>query len=177
MALSDTVLRVFGKEDPVLNPLFKGVFPADKLPSVSKQETRAMIVNTDPTGQPGKHWLAIFTQWGCCEVFDSFALPLKTYSNPSLQAWFKQWPTRMESNKPLQSLDTFTCGHYGTLFLKARARERSFEDFLMPWSAHNFVLNDIKGGEAIDKLIKKELFLQDLKGSQTCVTKGRFVNE
>ena len=177
VALSDSVLRIFGQEDPILKPLFKGVYPADKLPKVSKQETYAMIVNTDPAGKPGQHWLAIFTQWGCCQVFDSFALPLKTYNNPTLQAWFNKWPTRMTSNKPLQSLDTFTCGHYAILFLKARARNQSFEDFLQPWSNDNFVLNDLKAGEAIDRLIKKELFMQDLKGTQSCVTKARFVNQ
>ena len=48
---------------------------------------------------------------------------------------------------------------------------------LAPWSAHNFVLNDMKVGEQIDQLIKKELFFQDLKGTQTCVSRACFVNE
>ena len=175
VALSDTVLKVFGKEDPRLKPMFVGVFPADKVPSLSKQGPHALIVNTDPAGKPGEHWLALFIQWGCCEVFDSFALPLKNY--PTLQPLWKRWSTLITSNKPLQSLDTYTCGHYSTLFLKARARDESFEDFLAPWSTHNFVLNDMKVGEKIDQLIKKELFMQDLKGAQSCVTRACFVNE
>ena len=175
VALSDTVLKVFGKEDPLLHPYFVGVFPANKVPSLSKQGPHALIVNTDPAGKPGEHWLACFIQWGCCEVFDSFALPLQHY--PTLQPLWKRWSKLITSNKPLQSLDTYTCSHYSTLFLKARARDESFEDFLAPWSAHNYVLNDRKAGEQIDQLIKKELFMHDLKGAQTCVTRACFVNE
>ena len=174
VALSDTVLTLFGKEDPMLNPIFEGVFPADKVPPLSKQRSHAMIVNTDPAGKPGEHWIALFIEWGRCEIFDSFALPLEHY--PTLKPLWKRWSTLITSNKPLQSLDTYTCGHYSTLFLKARVRGESFHTFLAPWSAHNFVLNDSKAGERIDKLIRKELFMQDVKGTQSCVTRG-FLNQ
>ena len=33
------------------------------------------IVNTDPEGEPSRHWLAIFTDNGVCEVFDISGLP------------------------------------------------------------------------------------------------------
>ena len=173
VALSDTVLKVLGKEDPLLSPYFVGVFAADQVPPLSKQGPHALIVNTDPAGKPGQHWLACFIGGGCCEVFDSFALPLQQY--PTLQPLWTRWKTLVTSNKPLQALDTFTCGHYATVFLKARVRHESFEDFLAPWSAHNFVLNDHKVGQQLDKLIKKELFLLD--GTQSCNTRASFVNE
>ena len=163
VAFSDTVLKVLGKEDPLLNPYFVGVLAADRVPPLSKQGPHALIVNTDPAGKPGEHWLACIIRWGCCEVFDSFALPLRHY--PTLQPLWQRWSKLVTSNKPLQALDTFTCGHYATLFLKARARNESFEDFLAPWSAHNFVLNDQKAGEKIDQLIKKNCFYRILKGS------------
>lgn len=36
VALSDTVLNVLAREDRLLRISFRGVFPADKLPSVAK---------------------------------------------------------------------------------------------------------------------------------------------
>ena len=173
VALSDTVLTLFGKDDPILSPLFRGVFPADKVPLLSKQGTYALIVNTDPAGKPGEHWIGLFIEWGRCEMFDSFALPLEHY--PTLKPLWKRWSPLITSNKPLQSLDTYTCGHYSTLFLKARARGDSFHSFLAPWSAHNFVLNDSQAGQKIDQLSKKELWIQ--KGKQTCITRGCFINQ
>ena len=173
VALSDTVLTLFGKDDPILSPLFRGVFPADKVPPLSEHGTHALIVNTDPAGKPGEHWIGLFIEWGRCEMFDSFALPLEHY--PTLKPLWKRWSPLITSNKPLQSLDTYTCGHYSTLFLKARARGDTFHSFLAPWSAHNYVLNDSQAGQKIDQLIKKELWM--VKGTQTCITRGCFINQ
>ena len=94
VALSDTVLNLLAREDPELKKkkTFRGVFPADKLPTVPywRVFSDAYIVNTDPTGEPGEHWLAIWTRNRVCEVFDSYSLPSSTYKSPQLQAWFKQ---------------------------------------------------------------------------------------
>ncbi|CAH3117583.1 unnamed protein product, partial [Porites lobata] len=124
IALSDTVLNHLARQDPDLNKVFRGVFPADKLPTVPK--TRVLsdnyIVNTDPEDQPAEHWLAILTRNRVCEVFDSYGLPLSTYKNPQLQAWFKQWKEVITSDHTLQAMDSQTCGHYALLFLEAKAR-------------------------------------------------------
>ena len=69
--LSDTVLNYLAEDDRKLKPYFRGVFPADKLPPVSKKRVNAYIVNTDPASQPDEHWLAIWTYHTSCEVFDS----------------------------------------------------------------------------------------------------------
>ena len=172
VALSDTVLNFLARDDRELKPYFRGVFPADQLPLVSKQRVHALIVNTDPADEPGEHWLAIWTQHGICEVFDSYALPLSTYKNSGLQTWFKQWKELITSDQPLQAMDSFTCGHYALLFLKAKAQSSSFQDFLAQWNSHNLVLNDLRAGKKIDCLIKKELF--GLSCQQTNVNRNIF---
>ena len=106
-------------------------------------------MNTDPAGEPGEHWLAIWTQHNVCEVFDSYGLPLSSYKNPALQAWFKQWKEVITSDQPLQAMDNYTCGRYALLFLKAKARSSSFQAFLAQWHFHNLVLNDVRAGEKI----------------------------
>ena len=46
--------------------------------------------------------------------------------NPTLQAWFKQWKEVITSNQTLQAMDSYTCGHYALLFLKAKAKAKVF---------------------------------------------------
>ena len=62
--LSDTVLSYLAQDDRELKPYFCGVFPADKLPPVSKKRVNAYIVNTDPAGESGEHWLGIWKELG-----------------------------------------------------------------------------------------------------------------
>ena len=61
--LSDTVLNYLAREDPEFKKVYCGVFPANKLPPVTiwRVFSDACIVNTDPAGEPGEHWLAIWT--------------------------------------------------------------------------------------------------------------------
>ena len=85
VVLSDTVLRTLALEDPQLRRVFHGVYPADQLPRSPPTSVRtAYIVNTDPAGEPGQHWLGLWTEQNKCEVFDSYGLPLHVYSNPDL---------------------------------------------------------------------------------------------
>ena len=87
LPFSDTVLSYLAQDDCELKPYFRGVFPADKLPSVSKKRVNAYIVNTDPAGEPGEHWLGICTYHNTCEVFMGYrclvtkTLPYKVGSN------------------------------------------------------------------------------------------------
>ena len=83
--LSDTVLSYLASDDDELRPYFRGVFVADQLPPVSNTRVNAYIVNTDPAGQPGQHWLAIWTHDRTCEVFDSYGLPYPSLPIPTLR--------------------------------------------------------------------------------------------
>ena len=73
--LSDVALRHLALDDPILKRVFHGVHPSDGLPSRPTHTTRAAyIVNTDPRGEPGKHWLGLWTEEGACEVMDRYGL-------------------------------------------------------------------------------------------------------
>ena len=174
--LRDTVLNYLARDDPELKKVFCGVFPANKLPPVTKWRvfSDAYIVNTDSAGEPGEHWLAIWTWNRVCEVFDSYDLLLSGYKNPTLQAWFKQWKEVITSDQTLQAMDSYTCGHYALLFLKAKARNVSFQDFLAQWHSHNLMLNDRRVGEKIQHLIKTELTRSDLSCQQSNVSHSTF---
>ena len=100
-------------------------------------------------------------------MFDSYGFPLSSYKNPTLQAWFKQWKEVITSDQTLQAMDSYTCGHYALLFLKAKARNVSFKDFLAQWHSHSLVFNDRRVGEKIQRLIKTELKRSNLSCQQS----------
>ena len=150
------------------------MFPANKLPNVPKWRVfrDAYIVNTDPAGKPGEHWLAIWTRNRVCEVFDSYGLPLSTYKNPQLQAWFKQWNEVITSDMTILAMDSQTCGNYALIFLKAKARGSSFQEFLAQWNSHNLVLNDQRVAQSLKRIIKEELYQTELSCKQADVSCG-----
>ena len=160
--LTTRLLNYLARDDPILKRYFYGTLPADKLPVHPHQRhSTGYIVNTDPSGEPGEHWLAIWTKNNVCEVLDSYGLPLSTYSNPDLQRWFKQWNTVLQNQDTLQALESQTCGHYALMYLKSRARGQSMQDFLARWHSDNLVQNDYRVSQEIRHLIQEELDEED----------------
>ena len=160
--LNTRVLNYLARDDPVLKRYFYGTLPADKLPRhPNKRVSTGYIVNTDAVGEPGEHWLAIWTKNNVCEVMDSYGLPLATYTNPDLQRWFKQWKNVVQNQDTLQALDSQTCGHYALMYLKNRARGASMQEFLSQWRSDNLVLNDHRVSQEIRHLITQELDEED----------------
>ena len=46
-------------KDSYAKRYFIGVYPRNRLPAI-KSYPASLIVNTDPSGKPGEHWLAIY---------------------------------------------------------------------------------------------------------------------
>ena len=91
VALTDADLRQLVRGDPKLKRVFVGVFPENRLPKKpTKTCCAAYIVNTDPEGEHGKHWIAIWTNRTRCEVMDSYGLPLKVYGLLHVSAWIAE---------------------------------------------------------------------------------------
>ena len=84
VALDNIQLDTLAKQDPYLKWVYDGTHPCDLLPRFpNKHRPTAYIVNTDPAGQPGQHWIALWTRDGICEVMDSYGLPWNGMEPPS----------------------------------------------------------------------------------------------
>ena len=103
-----------------------------------KTTPQGYIVNTDPHDRPGQHWLAVWTDGNVCEVLDSYALPIGNVraSHPvtrldreTLEVCGDQWQVPASHLKQ-------ECGDYALLYLKAKARGRTLQDFLNEFSDH-----------------------------------------
>ena len=120
---------------------FLGTFPRDKLPAIKKTPA-TLIINTDPSTEPGEHWVAVRFDKSA-EYFDSYGLP----------PYYKEIAEFLERNSPdgkvvinhvtLQTPGlSVTCGHYCCLFVIFRSRGLEFEDMLAFFTRNTF-LNDI----------------------------------
>ena len=103
-----------------------GVFAHDQVPKLDRSQRRpfALVVNTDPSDKPGKHWLAFFAPAeptaAPLEMFDSYGF------SPSMHSLAHVAPRIYSSSVTYQSLDSSVCGHYCLFFLFNRAHGVSY---------------------------------------------------
>ena len=177
--LSDRQLTALAKRDLVLRRVFWGVYPEDQLPplrqTAGRQTHRAMIVNTDPKGEPGRHWLGLWTSGDTCEILDSYGLPMDTYGVPHVLEWiWRYFPVIHRNERSLQSLNSRACGHYALLFLQARCRGKSMHEFMDDFSLHDLVANDHQAGHRILLQLPPSLqtdIVDGVENSQACCSR------
>jgi hypothetical protein len=104
-----------------------GVFPADQVPAIDKTMHCCFILNTEPRGQPGEHWLAFFYNHynDTLEYFDSYGMTLDTYDvvyEFLRSRGLASQCTPANSAGCLQSDESLVCGHYCIAFLYWRAK-------------------------------------------------------
>ena len=157
--LTTSQLNQLACHHPTLSPFFYGTVPCDGLPSnPTRRQKRGYIVNTDPAGEPGQHWLGVWTDGNACEVFDSFALDLETYGSAGpLEKWLRRHYRYVTRNgQSVQSLHNQSCGGHALMFLVAKSQGHGMMDFLKTWSQHDYVANDHRVGQWVKDLIFKE---------------------
>ena len=156
VTLNNVQLDELAESDALLRPFFGGTLPCDELPTPPpRRDPRAYIVNTDPADQPGRHWLALWTEHQTCEVLDSYALPLTVYETTRpLQDWLdRHWQTVVTTEQSLQSPYSQSCGAYALLSLMGKARGQSMTDFLKWFSKHDIVENNHRIGQLLKRFI------------------------
>ena len=159
VALSNEQLDYLASKHPALHRVYGGAVPSDGLPRRLRTDfPQAFIVNTDPTGQPGMHWMAIWIEENRCEVFDSFALPLQTYPGvePFIR-WLERHCKNIETNdRSVQSVTSDTCGVYALFYLMLKSEGGSMSQFLSMFKLHDYIANDRVVGEMLKQLIQKD---------------------
>ena len=113
-----------------------GVFARDQVPKLDRSQRRpfALVVNTDPSNKPGKHWLAFFAPAdpsnAPAEMFDSYGL------SPIIHALAHLAPRISWSSVSFQSIESSVCGHYCLYFLFNRAHGVSYQSVERMLTSH-----------------------------------------
>ena len=176
VALNNVQLDRLADSQPTLRLYFYKTVPCNRLPDApDKQGPVGYIVNTDPAGEPGRHWIALWTKNGECEILDSYALPLETYQTTGLLiAWLhRHWDLVTQNRQSLQSLYNRSCGDYALFFLIDRSQGKSMNEILNRFDKHDYVHNDHKVGQMLKTLIERErVWRQDFPCEQnTCASR------
>ena len=102
------------KQDPRVGPVFRGVFPRDKLPPF---RDGVYVINTDSSKGKGQHWVSVYITPVATEYFDSYGGdPIK-----EIKRWGKR-KTWVTNPVPLQSPLSAVCGQYCIYYLLHRVR-------------------------------------------------------
>jgi hypothetical protein len=114
------------EQDPVTSKKFCGVFPSDKLPQTIDRYPCGFVANTDPSSEPGTHWVAFYfpsEQKG--EFFDSYGRAPEYYRD-SFGDFLDKHSCAWDFNRrKLQSAWSDVCGQYCIFYLSHRARGQS----------------------------------------------------
>lgn len=106
----------FVKQDGTCRGIFQGVFSVDNLP----KKPRLLVCNTDPSSQPGTHWIAIFVDSNRRgEYFDSFGRkPSEIFEEYMNDNCFEY----IYNTKQLQSITSSFCGYYCCFYCMFRCK-------------------------------------------------------
>ncbi len=113
---------------------FLGVLPCDYLPKTPLKDLPAMVIfNTDPSTEPGQHWLAVYVNKdGVSSFFDSFGRGPKNPSFPKIvQDFLKNNSIRVQySNKQIQDFTSDVCGQHCVFFLYHMSKGYVYENIV-----------------------------------------------
>ena len=128
--LNTVQLRHAMTENGMTKRHFNGVFPVDYLKFIKNPPTM-VVVNTDPSSQPGKHWLLFFrTDSGVMEMFDSLGKDLKTYSH-QIQDFAQRFDDTVKFvSRRIQPKNSALCGHYCLYYAYMRCAGSSMNDII-----------------------------------------------
>ena len=120
---------------------FIGCFPLDGLPSLPRQKTASLIVNTDISMGSGDHWLALVLLEDECFYFDSFGLPIL---EEALIKYLEPYYSKVTySDVCIQHVESNKCGEFCILFVKYVHSKSSYEKFLYRFDHLNIKKNDV----------------------------------
>ena len=143
VALNNLQLDYLAGTHPILAQVFYGTVPCDRLPRTLPQEgPTAYIVNTDPHDEPGRHWIAIWTEGNVSEIMDSYGLSLEVYgtADPIVEWLNRHFKYQMHNGQSLQSLFSQSCGDYALMYLidRAEGRHHHHHHIYLPYCKINF---------------------------------------
>ena len=171
VALNNLQLDYLAGTHPKLAQVFYGTVPCDRLPRTIPQEgPTAYIVNTDPHDEPGRHWIAIWTEGNVSEIMDSYGLSLEVYgtTDPIVEWLNRHFKYQLHNRQSLQSLFSQSCGDYALMYLIDRAEGRSMQQFLNRFKKKDYVNNDRKVGQMMKRLIVDDVMWHKICKKPCC---------
>lgn len=137
------------------NTYFLGVLPCDYLPKTPLRTLPSMVlINTDPSGLPGQHWLAIYINDDSVACFfDSFGnKPDYQGFHPVIKDFLNINSTKvLHSTVQVQDFSSDTCGQHCVFFLYHMSKGFDY-DYVMKLYTYDLIKNDKMVSTFVKKL-------------------------
>ena len=111
---------------------FLGVFAVNTLPKQVHHLPLLLIVNTDASNLPGRHWkVAYISEEKQGEIFDSLVTPV----NILLEQWMNKFSNKwIMSSKTIQHPLSPSCGAYALHFVLSRLHCKDLQSYVNQFS-------------------------------------------
>ena len=120
---------------------FLGVFAADQLCSIDKNQVGTLIVNTDPFHLEGQHWISLCLGDKDIYLYDSLCLDV--YKSKYFSNFFIHMNKNLHFNTiQTQSEGSIMCGYHSLVFcfvMKVGGSEQLFRSFLETFKPYNVI--------------------------------------
>ena len=157
--------------DPETKRHFRWVGPKDKLEKTARRPA-LYVANTDPSGKPGRHWVAMFLEAdGTGTFFDSFGRAPSAVDSTFEKFIEKHSDVQIVWNTiPIQCPVSMTCGLYCLYVLCWLCRGFVLDEILSDFDPNDLLSNDDSVLEWIDRNFPCELPFVDTSAliRQTC---------
>ena len=123
LSINDCLLR----QNPDTRRCFVGTFPCDAIPQL-KRLPAALILNHDPSAQPGSHWVALYVSaTRTAYYFDPFG---EEPPNGPIVDYLHQFRSVERNRCRFQPLDSIACGAFAIYMVFHLCRGESFDRVL-----------------------------------------------
>ena len=115
---------------------YVGCFPSNKIPPIKRFPSK-IVINTEKSGHPGNHWVALHLTHDVSLYFDSFGLPVIEYD---VYNYLKKYCRNITYNRIcIQDLSSSACGLFCIAFIKNVSSLKTYHHFM-----NNFYLDNLK---------------------------------
>ena len=147
------------ERNPDTKKIFGGVFAADELPKTIDTFPYGFVANTDPSTEPGTHWVSFyFPSRDKGEFFDSYGCPPEYYGFKRMDTW---------NSRKLQSSWSEVCGQYCIFYLYHKSRGYSMSKIVNLFTGDTR-LNDCKVACYVKKHFNVTIDKQPVCGLNQC---------
>lgn len=112
--------------------IFHGIYALDQLKGLEEVEPRLIIVNTDPSYKPGKHWLLFHfnTDGKSVDFFDSLGKMPQDYPK-EIKHFLQRWCESIYCvPHRIQPVGSVLCGHYCLYYAYCKGLGESMDEIL-----------------------------------------------
>ena len=124
----------------VTNSYFDGVYSIDTLIDIEKKP-KLIICNTEPSDQPGEHWVLFFFEEDSVDFYDSLGRDITDYG-PSFITFVKNYSNNFKQCLGrTQPLESSLCGHYCLYYAYAKCNGDSMEKIIKSITSPENIVN------------------------------------